>query len=125
MAQKLVNITQLEYDLSRIAQAIRDKLGFSDDYKLTFPDGMINAIRNCEIYTYTDFSNASIELAPGAPVFQTVDIDDLESKLRSLSQEIGGQVDYNSTLQFPIGFIGLINAMGGGVASYSFTFGGS
>lgn len=122
---KLVNITQLEYDLSRIAQAMRDKFEFLGDYKLTFPDGMITAIQDCNIYTYTDFSNASIELAPGAPVFQTVDIDDLESKLRSLSRAIGGKVDYNLTLQFPIGFIGLINAMGDGVASYSFTFGGS
>lgn len=48
MTMKLVDVEQLEADLTRIADAIRDKTGTV--VPLVFPDDFIIAIENMEVW---------------------------------------------------------------------------
>ena len=122
MAKKLVNTTQLEYDLSRIAQAIRDKLEYSEYYTLTFPQGMANEIRNNGLKLPDTFASDEAEkiIAPGKPVFKSIDEDELNNNIRQIAdtiREVSGF--YDITFSFPEGIIGAINAMNNNYFSFA------
>lgn len=123
MANKLVNITQLEYDLSRIADAIRDK-GIASG-NLTFPDGMVNAINESSLTSLSSFSEASEEITSGTAVFKTVNETTLNDYIAQVAAAIRNKTGYDSLLTFPNGIIGAINAMSElvYVASGTYTYG--
>jgi hypothetical protein len=51
MAYKIVNKTQLDYDIKRLANAICKKAG--SNQTLTFPDGMAETIRGWSVQNST------------------------------------------------------------------------
>ena len=82
MTYKLINKAQLDYDLERIANAIRSKTGSFN--KLTFPDGMISEIQKLSglVYSWTDADTIKIDAATN---YVLTDSDELNLKINRLA----------------------------------------
>lgn len=109
MAYKIVNKTQLDYDLERIADAIRSK--GSAFGRLTFPDGMINAINNLTFSSLNSISIPDHVVASGNANYQLVNADILDGYITQVTNTLRNKTGYSEKLSFPNGIIGVINAM--------------
>jgi len=109
MAYKIVNKTQLDYDLERIASAIRSK--GSTFNRLTFPDGMLNAINDLTFSSLNSISIPSHIVASGNANYQLVDADTLNGYITQVTNTLRNKTGYSENLSFPNGIIGVINAI--------------
>lgn len=107
MANKFVNKTQLDYDLKRIADAL--KAASNSSSNLTFPEGMCDCIQNHISWKpVSSVTEVSHQVAPGSANYILVDAEDLENKIGELTFHLKGLTGYSSNLSFPNGIIGII-----------------